>query len=351
LSVSSITFDGITLSWNTVDGATGYFVYRSTNSDSSYDKITSSAVTGSSYTDTGRTASTKYYYKVSSNSDIGEGAQSAYVSATTVPIAPTVTTGDAQLMVSWTAVNGATAYEVWTGTVNNSAAATKYGTDISGLSATISGLSNGTTYYVWIKVRSSEGIGGFSAGRSGTPLAPPGNLQATTLSADSIRISWDAPLNGVSYRVYRSDTSGGEYAPVGTSSTTTYTNTGLSDGTTYYYKVSTVKGSAESALSASVVFATTQIGTSATITLVVQTDAVISTQSASIPRGQSRVFQVMGDYTSYQWYLNGGAISEATAASYTLNTASMKMGIYELTVMVGTRAGAKLSGNCRVIVE
>jgi fibronectin type 3 domain-containing protein len=351
LSVSSVTSDSITLSWNAVTGATGYFVYRATSSDSTYTKITTSAVTEFSYTDTGRTASKTYYYKVSSNSGAGEGAQSAYISTTTVPPEPTVTAGDAQLMVSWTAVDGAIAYEVWTGTVNNSAAATKYGADISGLSATISGLNNGTTYYVWIKVRSSEGTGGFSAGGSGTPLAPSGNLQATTQSVDSIRISWDASIDGVSYQVYRSDTSGGEYAPIGTSSTTFYTNTGLSEGTTYYYKVSTVKGNSESALSSPAVSATTQIGTSSTITLAIQNDVAISTQSVSIPRGQSRIFQVTGNYTSYQWYLNGSAISGAVAASYTLNTASMKMGVYELTVIVRTDTGAKLSGSCRVSVE
>jgi fibronectin type 3 domain-containing protein len=305
-----------------------------------------------SYTDTDRAASTTYYYKVSSNSGIGEGAQSAYVSATTLSAAPTVTSGNTQLMVSWTAVNGAIAYEVWIGTVNNSAAATKYGGDISGLSATINGLNNGTTYYVWIKTKNSEGTSGFSLGGSGIPLAPPGNLQALTQSADSIRISWDASIDGVSYNVYRLDTSGGQYSPINTSSitSTSYTDTGLAEGTTYYYKISTVKGSSESALSSTAVSATTQIGTSSTITLVVQNDVAI-TKSASIPRGQSRIFQVTGSYTSYQWYLNGSAISVTAAASYTLNTASMKMGVYELTVIVSTDAGAKLSGSCRVSVE
>jgi hypothetical protein len=104
-------------------------------------------------------------------------------------------------------------------------------------------------------------------------------------------------------------------------------------------------------LSSSAVSATTQIGTSSTITLAVQNDVAITTQSASIPRGQSRIFQVTGSYTSYQWYLNGSAISGTAAASYTLNTASMKMGVYELIVIVSTDAGARLSGSCRVSVE
>jgi formylglycine-generating enzyme required for sulfatase activity len=89
------------------------------------------------------------------------------------PAAPVVTAGDGQLVASWTAVEGATAYEVWTGTADDSASATKYSADVTGVSATISGLTNGTTYYVWVKAKNSGGTSGFSPSVSGTPVAPP----------------------------------------------------------------------------------------------------------------------------------------------------------------------------------
>ena len=51
----------------------------------------------------------------------------------------------------------------------------------------------------------------------------------------------------------RATTSGGSYTPVATGVTTTnYTNTGLNDGTTYYYVVTAVNGTGESASSADV---------------------------------------------------------------------------------------------------
>src|SRR5262249_59104453 len=48
----------------------------------------------------------------------------------------------------------------------------------------------------------------------------------------------------------RATVSGGPYAPVGTSATNSFTNTGLTNGTTYYYVVSAVNGGGESADSA-----------------------------------------------------------------------------------------------------
>jgi hypothetical protein len=187
---------------------------------------------------------------------------------------------------------------------------------------------------------------------TGTLVAPPSGLSVSSLTSDSVTLSWNVVAGATGYFIYRSTSSDGTYTKITSSAVTglSYTDTGRTASTKYYYKVSSNSGVGEGAQSA-YVSATTQIGTSATITLAVQNDVAISTQSVSIPRGESRIFQVMGDYTSYQWYLNGSTIIGATAASYTLNTASMKMGIYELAVMVSTSAGAKLSGSCRVIVE
>jgi len=85
------------------------------------------------------------------------------------PSAPAITVGDSQLMVSWTAVTGATAYEVWSGTTNSSAAATQFGNDVTVTNAVITGLTNNTTYYVWVKAKNSNGTSGFSPVASGKP--------------------------------------------------------------------------------------------------------------------------------------------------------------------------------------
>ena len=76
------TMDGsnaINLSWTAVSLAPGYNIYRSTEKNGSYTQINSSPITSASYSDTGLTPNTIYYYKV----EVSGGSQSGVVSATT----------------------------------------------------------------------------------------------------------------------------------------------------------------------------------------------------------------------------------------------------------------------------
>ncbi|MCD6052790.1 MAG: hypothetical protein K0Q55_4212, partial [Verrucomicrobia bacterium] len=60
-------------------------------------------------------------------------------------------------------------------------------------------------------------------------------------------LSWGAVSGATSYNVKRATTSGGPYSTVGSPSSTGFTNTGLANGTTYYYVVSGVNAGGESA--------------------------------------------------------------------------------------------------------
>src|SRR4029077_11420076 len=63
-------------------------------------------------------------------------------------------------------------------------------------------------------------------------------------------LTWNAASGAVSYNVKRSTTSGGTYTTISTAgavTTTSYPDTGLTNGTTYYYVVSAVNGAGESA--------------------------------------------------------------------------------------------------------
>lgn len=78
-------------------------------------------------------------------------------------------------------------------------------------------------------------------GADATPPAPT-NLVATPASTQ-VTLTWDAVGGATSYIVKRSTTSGSGYTQVGTPSSNTFTDTGLTDGTTYYYVVASVNGS------------------------------------------------------------------------------------------------------------
>ena len=89
------------------------------------------------------------------------------------------------------------------------------------------------------------------AGQS-APAAPTG-LAAVAGSAQ-VALSWNASTGAASYNIYRSTTSGGEgtTAIVTGVTGTTYTNIGLTNGTTYYYQVAAVSASGTSAQSGEV---------------------------------------------------------------------------------------------------
>src|SRR5439155_8462970 len=95
-----------------------------------------------------------------------------------------------------------------------------------------------------VLIRSNE----TSARTLNTPSAPQ-NLQASA-GVGNVTLSWQAPNNGGSpianYNIYRSTSSGTEtlYATIG--NVTSYTNIGLTNGLTYFYKVSAVNSVGES---------------------------------------------------------------------------------------------------------
>src|SRR5205807_1350133 len=75
-------------------------------------------------------------------------------------------------------------------------------------------------------------------------LSAPQNLQATA-TGTQISLSWQAPSsNGGSpitnYKIYRSTSSGNERLLTTIGNVTSYTDTGLTNGATYYYKVAAV---------------------------------------------------------------------------------------------------------------
>jgi malectin (di-glucose binding ER protein)/glycosyl hydrolase family 64 (putative beta-1,3-glucanase) len=76
-------------------------------------------------------------------------------------------------------------------------------------------------------------------------LAVPTEVEAHAGSPGEIVVTWDAAAGATSYNVYRSTTSGGEgTTPIGSTSSTSYTDTGLTVGppTIYYYQVAAVNG-------------------------------------------------------------------------------------------------------------
>lgn len=182
----------LSLTWTAAAGASAYEVWYSTANDSSdASQMAGDPITTTSATLTGLTNGTVYYVWLKAKNAGGSTTGFSPVSSGVplgIPGAATPTAGNTQLSLSWTAVAGATAYEVWYGTSSNSAAAGKLVNNPSTTSATLTGLTNGTVYYVWLKARNFSGTSAFGPIASGTPVAPP-LWTDIAVSADGTRIA------------------------------------------------------------------------------------------------------------------------------------------------------------------
>jgi TatA/E family protein of Tat protein translocase len=91
-----------------------------------------------------------------------------------------------------------------------------------------------------------EGVSGASHSAAATPqVAVPGGLTAKSGSGQ-IALNWSASSGASTYNVKRSGTSGGPYARIASTSSTTYTDEGLAGETTFYYVVSSTSSAGES---------------------------------------------------------------------------------------------------------
>ena len=181
------------LSWAATSGASSYHVKRSATSGS---ETQISAPTSNSYTDTGLTNGTKYFYVVSAVNSGGESANSSEVSATpsaplTAPATPTglhATGGNAQVSLSWSASTSAASYNVKRSTANggpyNTAVASPTATNYTDTTVT-----NGTAYYYVVSAVNSAGQSANSAQASATPASPTANVTITINPAQTKAIS------------------------------------------------------------------------------------------------------------------------------------------------------------------
>ena len=161
----------------------------------------------------------------------------------------TAVAGDAAVSLGWTAVEGAQTYAVFQSVTAGDSPASPVVSGLEDSHVTLTGLSNDTTYYFTVAAVSASGMGARSDEVSATPQAVPAaptGLKATAGDAQVV-LSWQASAGATGYSVYQG-TSASSLSPVATGvEGTSYTASGLSNGTTYYFDVVATNGSGASA--------------------------------------------------------------------------------------------------------
>jgi alpha-tubulin suppressor-like RCC1 family protein len=241
-AAQSAGYASIQVNWSAVSGASGYEVWRSTGTSTTYALVKTQTTVG--FLNTALVTNTTYNFKIRAYRLVGTtkvyGAYSSVVSTKPIPSVPTISVvsgGTNALKVSWPAVAGASGYEV-------SYAATEEGTYTllplqTALSATISGLTVDAPYFV--KVRAYRLVGtlkvysGYSAIVSAKPLPLTPTLTGTSGGFDRVNLSWSAIAGAAGYELYRLD--GDTYTLISDQTTLSYTDDELITGTTRSYKV------------------------------------------------------------------------------------------------------------------
>ena len=174
-----------------------------------------------------------------------------FVPPPAAPTGLTATPGVNSVSLSWNATSGATGYSVLRGTstgvytvTNNVSSNTNYDSTAVG----------GTTYFYVVQATNSSGASPISSEVSATPtIAPPGAPSGLTAigTNGAVNLSWNAGTGAASYNVKRSTTSGAESTIANTVSTS-FSDTAVVNGTTYFYTVSSTNAAGESADSSEV---------------------------------------------------------------------------------------------------
>ena len=228
----------ISLTWEAVEGAEKYEVYRATSKTGKYSRM--KTTTSTTYTNTSATAGKYYYYYVRAIDAGGNYADSNIVgrtcdlAQTTVTLSNVASSG--KVKISWEAVEGATKYEVYRATSKNgtySRISTTANTSVTNTKA-----DAGKTYYY--KVRAicdvDAAAAAYSAVKSRTCDLPQPSV-SIALSSKKPKVSWGKVDGAVEYKVYRATSKTGTYSLVKTTTSLSYKDTKATSGKTYYYKV------------------------------------------------------------------------------------------------------------------
>lgn len=229
---------GVKISWNKIDGAQKYAIYRKYNGAKSWTYLGSVSANTLSYTDKNATSGRNIFYTVRA---VGNGSKSyfvakkiAYVGIPHLISAKNVVGG---VQVKWSAVYNAKGYRVY-----RRAAGEKgwtYLTTVKTTNYTDKNVKSGTYYKYTVRTVFNKLYSGYESGLLVRYMATP-KLTSITNAKSGITVKWNAVGGAVQYRVYRRASGEKSWTNLGSVKSTSYTDKNVKKGVTYRYTVRAV---------------------------------------------------------------------------------------------------------------
>ena len=360
--------EAVSLSWSASANAGSYNVYFRVGDSEDF------ALLGNtqdlSYTADDLQPLTLYGFRVVPVAEIDgavvEGHASTVVSVQTPDPAPAMpetptgltaaATGDGEITLSWNPAAGASKYNVYMCREGNAAYTLAGASDTAAYTA--KGLNNGTVYSFKVYPVAENAAGtqtgdptaAVSAKALGTPAAPTG-VSAAATGDGQITLTWNAVAGATQYNVYRYRGDVKNYVYVGTSYSTSYAVSGLSNGTAYYFKVmAATKGNGLTfAGPYSVSVSAKALGTPAAPTGLTAAAAgngrITLTWTKSAGATQYNVYRYRGDVKNYVY------VGTSYANSYTVSGLSSGVTYYFRVCPVVKENGFTFVGNYSAAVN
>lgn len=295
LTATATGVSTIDLGWtdNSTDEVT-FEIERSADGTTGWTNIGSNSPGDTTFTDTGLSEHTVYYYRVKAVNAAGSSAYTSVANATTLVAPPTTLVvaenGATQLDLSWTdnsgveddyrierSANGTTG---WSEIGINSAGDTTYSD---------TGLTPGTAYFYRVRAKDGADYSTYSNVDSDTTLgalAAPTGLTVTPILSTELAIAFsDANADEEGFEIERSANGTTGWTVVQTQSGLTWRNTGLSAATTYFYRVRAYRGadySSYSGTASATTYATLVAPTGLTVTPFGATEVQISWSDSNV---------------------------------------------------------------------
>jgi RHS repeat-associated protein len=193
----------ITVTWNAVNNAVGYEVYRSDDGGSFYNNVTTGATTCvfSYMVGNGHT----YAFYVRAYNNWGYGPTSNTASATLNLDSPGASAqpGKAKITITWNAIADADTYQI--SRSENGGSFYQIATNLTGTSFINTGVYNNVTYAYQVRAYNNAGYSPPSAMTSAyLNLPAPSGLSLSRASNGNVTFSWGAVTDADSYYVYKS---------------------------------------------------------------------------------------------------------------------------------------------------